>query len=94
MKRELNGNAPKIWYEFTSEGMYTYNYDMMGNKENIQDRGSWAYRGNRTYDLISDTYSDHRHFTIVLDQEAKSFIFGAEYSSGSAVVIQKVFARG
>lgn len=87
------GNGPKIWFEFTSGGAYTYNYDMMGNKENIQDRGSWVYLGNRTYNLISNTYSDHRHISIVLNQETKSFNFGAEYSFESAVGNEKVFAR-
>jgi hypothetical protein len=88
------GNAPEIWFEFTADGMYTYNYDMMGNKENIQDRGSWVYLGNMTYDLISNIRSDHRHMPVVIDHEGKSFIFGAEYRAGSSAGIDKIFARG
>jgi hypothetical protein len=88
------GNAPKIWFEFTADGMYTYNYDMMGNKENIQDRGSWAYLGNGTYDLISNTYSDHRHIPVVIENDGRSFIFGTEYQAGSPAGSDKVFARG
>jgi hypothetical protein len=86
------GNGPKIWYEFTPDGAYTYNYDMMGNKENIQDRGNWVYPGNKTYDLISNTYSDHRHISIVVDRVARSFSYGTEYSSGSDVGTKKIFS--
>jgi hypothetical protein len=87
------GNGPRIWFEFTPDGAYTYNYDMMGNRENVQDRGSWTYRGNGTYDLISNTYPDHRHISIVIDQVAGSFDYGVEYSSGSGTGTAKVFAR-
>ena len=47
------GNGAKIWYDFKPDGTFTFNYDMMGNRDNIQDRGSWAYLGNKTYMLIS-----------------------------------------
>jgi hypothetical protein len=87
------GNGPKIWYEFTANGTYTYNYDMMGNKENIQDRGNWAYSGNKTYDLISNTYSDHRHISLVVDQVGTTFRYGMEYSSGSEIGTEKIFMR-
>jgi hypothetical protein len=88
------GNAPKIWFEFTTDGTYTYNYDMMGNKENVQDRGNWVYRGNNTYDLISNSFSDHRHISILLDPTAKLFSYRTEYSAGSAVGTEKIFAKG
>jgi hypothetical protein len=88
------GNGAKIWFAFTADGMYTYNYDMAGNGENIQDRGSWTYLGSMTYDLISNTYSDHRHMPVVIDHEGRSFIFGTEYRAGSSAGSDKVFARG
>jgi hypothetical protein len=88
------GDAPKIWFAFTADGMYTYNYDMTGNREDVQDRGSWEYFGNGTYDLISNTYSDHRHMPVVIDPEGRSFIFGTEYQAGSSVGSDRVFARG
>lgn len=87
------GNAAKIWFEFTPDGTYTYNYDMRGNKENIRDRGNWMYLGNGTYELISNTYSDHQHFSIVIDPVTKTFRFGMEYSSSSEIGTEKIFAK-
>jgi hypothetical protein len=87
------GNGAKIWYEFTSDEVYTLNYDSRGNKEIILDRGSWAYTGNSTYDLISGLYGDHRNIPINIDQGTKSFKNGVEYSSGSEAGRETVFKK-
>jgi hypothetical protein len=87
------GNAAKIWFEFTPDGAYTYNYDMRGNADNAREKGSWIYLGNGTYDLISNTYTDHRHIPIIIDQVTRSFSYGIEYSSGSDVGKEKIFTK-
>jgi hypothetical protein len=66
---------------------------MRGNKEDIQDMGSWAYLGNETYELISNLSSDHKHIFITLDKEAQSFNSGIEYSSDSAVGRELVYVK-
>lgn len=87
------GNGAKIWYEFKWDGTYTFNYDMMGNRDNVQDRGSWVYRGNRTYDLVSNTAPDHRLESITLDPQAKTFKSGFQHSSDPAAEHELVYAR-
>lgn len=87
------GNGAKIWYEFKEDGTYTFNYDMMGNRDNVQDRGSWEYRGNRTYDLVSSTASDNRLESITLDPQEKTFKSGFQYSSDPAAEHELVYAR-
>ncbi len=87
------GNAAKIWFEFTPDGAYTYNYDMRGNADNVRERGNWMYLGNGTYDLISNTYSDHRHIPVIIDRATTSFNFGMEYSSASEVGKENKFAK-
>jgi hypothetical protein len=88
------GNGAKIWYEFKEDGTYTFNYDMMGNRDNVQDRGSWAYRGNGTYDLVSNTAPDNRQESITLDPKAKTFKSGFQHSSDPAAEHELVYARG
>jgi len=75
------GNGARIWYEFNADGSFTFNYDMMGNKDNMQDTGSWTYLGNNTWDLISSVSADHGHTYLSLDQGGKSFTSGLVYSS-------------
>jgi hypothetical protein len=48
------GNGPKIWYEFIPDGTFTFNYDMKGNGDNMRNKGSWTYLGNKTYQMISN----------------------------------------
>ena len=78
------GNGAKIWYEFLPDGTYTFNYDMMGNRDNVQDRGSWTYHGNGTYELISYTDTAHGHISITPDTSGKTFLCGFEYTYGSS----------
>lgn len=75
------GNGARIWYEFNTDGTFTFNYDMMGNRDNMQDKGSWTYLGNNTWNLVSNVSADHGHTYISLDQEGKSFKSGFIYSS-------------
>ena len=86
-------NGAKIWYDFKTDGTFTFNYDMRGNGGDIQDMGSWVYLGNKTYDLISNVSGDHEHIYITLNQEAESFNSGIEYSSDSAVGRELVYAK-
>jgi hypothetical protein len=88
------GNGAKIWYEFKEDGTYTFNYDMIGNRDNVQDRGSWGYRGNGTYDLVSNTAPDNRQESITLDPQAETFKSGFQHSSDPAAEHELVYARG
>jgi hypothetical protein len=54
---------------------------MMGNRDNVQDRGSWTYLGNYTYKLISNISADHERIDITLDMKERSFSSGMRYSS-------------
>jgi hypothetical protein len=87
------GNGAKIWYDFKTDGTFTFNYDMMGNREDIQDNGSWAYLGNKTYVLISNVSGDHEPVYISLHQEGKSFNSGIQHSSDSAVERELVYVK-
>jgi len=87
------GNGAKIWYDFKTDGTFTFNYDMMGNKGDIQDMGSWEYLGNTTYVLISNISGNHEQIYITLNQETKSFNSGIQYSSDSAVGRELVYAK-
>jgi hypothetical protein len=87
------GNGEKIWYDFKPDGTFTFNYDMMGNRNNTQDRGSWAYLGNKTYRLISTVSRDHEPFYIIVYNDDKSFNSGIQYSSDSSAVRELVYAR-
>lgn len=75
------GNGAKIWYVFKPDGTFTFNYDMRGNGDNIQDRGSWTYLGNNTYDLISDISADHNHSSIIINPKERTFNSGILLSS-------------
>ena len=68
------GNGAKIWYDFKTDGTYTLNYDMRGNGDKILDQGNWVYAGNRTYDLISNSWVDHRHIYMTIDMEPDRLI--------------------
>ncbi len=74
------GNGPKIWYDFTPDGTYMLNYDMKDNGD-ILDRGSWDYAGNRTYNLISNSWVDHRHISLSINNDGRTF------NSGSVQVV-------
>jgi hypothetical protein len=78
--RTGQGNGAKIWYDFKRDGTFTFNYDMMGNRDNMQDMGSWGYLGNKTYDLISNVSRDPGHTYITIDKEGKTFTSGIVYS--------------
>ena len=71
------GNGAKIWYYFKTDGTYTLNYDMKGNGDNILDQGNWFYAGNSTYDLISNSWDDHRHIYITVNNDRRSFNSGS-----------------
>jgi hypothetical protein len=88
------GNGAKIWYDFKTDGTFTFNYDMMGNREDIQDKGSWAYLGNKTYILISNISGGHERVYITLNNDGKSFNSGIQYSSDSAVWWELVYRKG
>ena len=79
------GNGAKIWYDFETDGTFTFNYDMMGNRDNIQDRGSWAYLGNKTFFLVSYVSEGHEPAYITVHNDGNSFNSGIQYSSRSAV---------
>lgn len=87
------GNGAKIWYDFKTDGSFTFNYDMMGNRDNMQDMGSWAYLGNKTYVLISHVSGGHEPVYITFNNDGKSFNAGIQYSSDSAVGRELVYAR-
>ena len=87
------GNGAKIWYDFKTDGTFTFNYDMMGNRDNMQDMGSWAYLGNKTYVLISQVSGGHEPVYITFNNDGKSFNAGIQYSSNSAVGRELVYAR-
>jgi len=87
------GNGAKIWYDFKTDGTFTFNYDMMGNRDNMQDMGSWAYLGNKTYVLISQVSGGHEPVYISINNDVKSFNAGIQYSSDSAVGRELVYAR-
>jgi hypothetical protein len=88
------GNGAKIWYDFKTDGTFTFNYDMMGNRDNMQDMGSWAYLGNKTWVLISQVSGGHEPVYITFNNDGKSFNAGIQYSSDSAVGRDLVYARG
>jgi hypothetical protein len=79
--RSRQGNGAKIWYDFNKDGSFTFNYDMMRNRDDVQDRGSWTYLGNNTWELISNVSAEHKRTRITLDRGSKSFRSGSEYSS-------------
>ena len=54
---------------------------MSDNRDSLQDKGSWAYLGNYTYDLISNVSADHQHTNITLNKEERLFRSGIVYSS-------------
>ena len=87
------GNGAKIWYDFKTDGTFTFNYDMMGNREDMQDKGSWAYLGNKTYILISNVSGGHEPVYITLYNNGKSFNSGIQYSSDSAVGRELVYVK-
>jgi hypothetical protein len=87
------GNGAKIWYDFKTDGTFTFNYDMMGNGDNMQDMGSWAYLGNKTYVMISQVSGSHEPVYITINDDGKSFNAGIQYSSDSAVGRELVYAR-
>jgi hypothetical protein len=87
------GNGAKIWYDFKTDGTFTFNYDMMGNRDNIQDTGSWAYLGNKTYILISKVPGGHEPVYITVYNDGKSFNSGTQYSSDSAVGRELVYVK-
>jgi hypothetical protein len=91
--RTQRGDGAKIWYDFKTDGTFTFNYDMMGNRDNIQDKGSWAYLGNRTYALISNVSSGHEPVYITLYNDDRSFNSGIEHSSDSAVERELVYVK-
>ncbi len=77
------GNGAPIWYDFKADGTFTFNYDMRGNKDNVQERGSWEYLGDKMYQLTSNFSHDpatagNAGFT--LDPGGKTFISGTEYT--------------
>ncbi len=71
------GNGAKIWYDFKTDGTYTLNYDMRGNGDNFLDQGSWVYAGNSTYDLISNSWEDHRYIYLTINHDGRSFNSGS-----------------
>jgi len=75
------GNGAKIWYDFRPDGTFTFNYDMMGNRDNMQDGGSWTYLGNNTYDMISNQSADHKHTSITINPWERTFKSGTLLSS-------------
>ena len=80
-------NGAKIWYNFKTDGTFTFNYDMPGNKQDIQNTGSWEYLGNGTYRLISTISrvpDTHGNENITISNDGTSFYSGNEYSSASA----------
>lgn len=90
------GNGPKIWYEFIPDGTFTFNYDMRGNGDNMRNKGSWTYLGNKTYQMISNMSNEpdtHGNENITISQDGKSFHSGTEYSSTSATGGDIVFAK-
>jgi hypothetical protein len=90
------GNGAKIWYDFKTDGTFTFNYDMRGNKGDMQNMGSWVYLGNKTYHLISkvsNVSNTHGNENITINQWGKSFNSGIEYSSDSEVGREIVFAK-
>ncbi len=87
------GNGAKIWYDFKTDGTFTFNYDMMGNRDNMQDMGSWTYLGNKTYVMISQVSGGHEPVNITINNDGKSFNAGIQYSSDSAVGRELVYAR-
>jgi hypothetical protein len=87
------GNGAKIWYDFKTDGTFTFNYDMRGNRDNIQDRGSWTYLGNKTYMLISNVSSGHEPVYITVYNDGKSFNSGIQYSSASAAGRELVYVK-
>ncbi len=87
------GNGAKIWYDFKTDGTFTFSYDMMGNRDNVQDTGSWAYLGNKTWVLISQVSVSHEPVYITFNNDGKSFNAGIQYSSNSAVGRELVYAR-
>jgi hypothetical protein len=87
------GNGAKIWYDFKTDGTFAFNYDMMGNRENIQDMGSWAYLGNKTYILISKVSGGHEPVYISLYNDGKSFNSGTQYSSDSVVGRELMYVK-
>jgi hypothetical protein len=66
---------------------------MMGNRDNIQDRGSWAYLGNKTYMLISNVSRGHEPVYITVYNDGKLFNSGIQYSSDSAAGRALVYER-
>ncbi|HZK30556.1 MAG TPA: hypothetical protein VFC43_04895 [Methanoregula sp.] len=87
------GNGAKIWYDFKTDRTFTFNYDMMGNREDIQDKGSWAYLGNKTYILISNISGGHEPVYLTLYNDGKSFNSGIQYSSDLAVGRELVYVK-
>lgn len=66
---------------------------MMGNRDDIQDIGSWAYLGNKTYILISKVSGGHEPVYITIYNDGKSFNSGTQYSSDSAVGRELVYVK-
>ena len=58
---------------------------MMENRDNIQDRGSWAYLGNKTFFLVSYVSEGHEPAYITVHNDGNSFNSGIQYSSRPAV---------
>ena len=91
--RTAQGNAAKIWYDFRTDGSFTFNYDMRGNRDTMQDRGSWEYMGNNTYLLISGISAEHRHTNITINPDGKTFDSGTVFSSDSGAGQAIVYAK-
>jgi hypothetical protein len=75
------GNGAKIWYDFRPYGTFTFNYDMRGNRDNMQDGGGWTYLGNNTYDMISNRSADHNHTSVTINPRERTFKSGTLLSS-------------
>ncbi len=87
------GNGPKIWYDFSEDGTFTFNYDMRGNGDPTRERGTWTYLGNMSYDLNPEFTKDTRRISLSNDGAGRSFVSGTEYSSGSVIGRDLVYRK-
>ena len=93
--RTGQGNGAKIWYDFKTDGTFTFNYDMRGNKGDVQDMGTWEYLGNTMYRLVSNVSNagdPGRNRNITINQ-GRTFVSGTVFSSDSEVGRDIVYAK-
>jgi hypothetical protein len=91
--RANRGNGARIWYEFRSDGSFTFNYDMMGNRDNVLDTGSWTYLRDNQWELISNVSPYHEHTFISLNPGGTSFNSGTVQSLGTGIVEEIRFEK-